>query len=265
MRSEGGALRRLGWLAVVAAAVALVAFAWLETRPAARAERLYRDARYADAYGVLRQLASGVAPAVEYDAGNSLYRLGRFEEALVRFHRAEAAPGRLAHRARYNAATTYARAAEAAGTGVPLILQNQAPRAGDERERVWSRRDGLRLAVAAFEEALLLDPGDVEAKWNLEVALRKLAESDPSGGPGRRRHGHWGRGNLTVAGSEGRPEAAAGAAPGGGFGAPEGEAVKELTESEARRLLSAVEREQRDSEGDPGRRGGPAARRGRDW
>ena len=35
---------------------------------------------------------------------------------------------------------------------------------------------------AAYEEALQLSPGDAEARWNLEVALRRLGYDPTSGG-----------------------------------------------------------------------------------
>jgi hypothetical protein len=106
--------------------------------------------------------------------------------------------------------------------------------------------DGLlRQAIAAYEEALRLDPADSAAKWNLELAVRRRGEDRESGGsPGRGRSADYGRGNMNVPGYEGNPEAAVGAMAGGGYGAGEGESAEELSESEARRLLDAVEREQ---------------------
>ena len=64
------------------------------------------------------------------------------------------------------------------------------------------------------------------------------------GSSGRGRSADYGRGNMNVPGYEGNPEAASGAMAGGGFGAGEGESVKELDADQARQLLEAVQREQ---------------------
>ena len=119
-------------------------------------------------------------------------------------------------------------------------------------------------AVAAYEEALRLDPADQDAKWNLELALRRLEEDRMSGGSsGRGRAADYGRGNMNVPGYEGNPDAATGAMAGGGFGAGQGESADSLEPEEARQLLDAVQREQLAShEGRPGRKG-PTGER--DW
>jgi hypothetical protein len=68
---------------------------------------------------------------------------------------------------------------------------------------------------------------------------------------------------MNTPGYEGNPEAAVGAMAGGGFGAAEGESAEELSETQARQLLEAAEREQLSShEGTPLLRGGSD---GQDW
>jgi hypothetical protein len=118
--------------------------------------------------------------------------------------------------------------------------------------------------VAAYEEALRLAPDDAEARWNLEVALRRIGDDRISGGSsGRGRAGDYGRGDNNVPGYEGNPDAAVGAMAGGGYGSAEGESVEELSPDEARRLLEAVERQQLTSH--EGRRGGRGPTGERDW
>ena len=113
-------------------------------------------------------------------------------------------------------------------------------------------------AIAAYEEALRLDPTDHDAKWNLELALKRLEEDRMAGGSsGRGRQADYGRGNMNVPGYEGNPEAASGAMAGGGFGAGQGESVEELNADQARQLLEAVQRSSsRATRGGGRRRGG---------
>jgi tetratricopeptide (TPR) repeat protein len=146
----------------------------------------------------------------------------RYEEAVRSFREATSIP-RLRQPAYYNLGNAYVRASEEASAPEGL----------------------LRQAISAFEEALRLDPADSAAKWNLELALRRRGEDRESGGSsGRGRSADYGRGNMDVPGYEGNPEAAVGAMAGGGYGAGEGESAEELSESQARQLLEAVEREQ---------------------
>jgi tetratricopeptide (TPR) repeat protein len=201
----------------------LVAGCSQATREARRGEQLYDAGRYRESFGAFqRALAASRDPALQYSLGNSLYRLRRYEEAARHFRQASGVP-RLRQRSYYNLGNAYVRAAE------------DAP----EKDAL------LRQAIAAYEEALRLEPSDSAAKWNLELALKRRGEDRESGGsPGRGRSADYGRGSMGNPGYEGNPEAAVGAMAGGGFGAGEGESAEELSESQARQLLEAVEREQ---------------------
>lgn len=207
-----------------------------------RGERLYDEGRYRESYVAFQHaLAASGDPALQYAVGNALYRLHRYEEAARSFREASGA-ARLKQGSYYNLGNAYVRAAEDAA----------------------DKDDLLRQAVAAYEEALRLDPADSAAKWNLELALRRWGEDRESGGsPGRGRSADYGRGSMNVPGYEGNPEAAVGAMAGGGYGAGEGESAEELSESQARQLLEAVEREQLSShQGKPAMRSGSGER---DW
>ena len=140
-------------------------------------------------------------------------------------------------------------------------LGNSLVRAAEEAP---GHPEPLREAIRAYEEALRLEPGDAAAKWNLELAVKRLSDDRTSGGsPGRGRNADYGRGNMNNPGYEGNPEAAVGAMAGGGFGAGEGETAKELDLDQARRLLETVQRQQLTShEGRPPKSGATGER---DW
>jgi Ca-activated chloride channel family protein len=210
--------------------------------PAHRGERLYHQARYPEAYGVFRRgLERDSSARLAFDAGATLYRLERYDEAVAAFRRAARTP-ELRQQSLYNLGNALVRAAEERpGEPAPLLD-----------------------AVAAYEEALQLSPGDAEARWNLEIALRRLGDDRTGGGSsGRGRNADYGRGDNKVPGYEGNPDAAVGAMAGGGYGSAEGESAEELTADEARRLLEAVERQQLTAH--EGRRSSRGPTGDRDW
>jgi Ca-activated chloride channel family protein len=209
-----------------------------------RAERRYDAGDWPGAYAEWSraQKASGDA-SFAFDAGNALYRQKHYRDATDRWREAAANP-RLRQRSSYNLGNAAVRAAEDA--------------TGEQKD---SLLDG---AVSAFEEALRLDPADADAKWNLEIALRRRGERPGGSSSGRSRHGDYGQGNQNVPGFEGNPEAAVGAMAGGGFGSgADGESVKELDPTQARQLLDAVQREQLASH--LGRRASHPTREDKDW
>ena len=210
--------------------------------PDRQGERLYHQARFPEAYGVFRRgLERDSSARLAFDAGAALYRLERYDEAVAAFQRA-ARTGELRQPSLYN-------------------LGNALVRAAEERPGDPAR---LLDAVAAYEEALHLAPDDAEARWNLEVALRRLGDDRAGGGSsGRGRNADYGRGDNNVPGYEGNPDAAVGAMAGGGYGSAEGESAEELSADEARRLLEAVERQQLTSH--EGRRPGRRPVGERDW
>jgi tetratricopeptide (TPR) repeat protein len=207
-----------------------------------RGQQLYDAGRYRESNEAFRRaLATSGDPALQYAVGTTLYRLHRYEEAARSFREATSVP-RLRQRSWYNLGNAYVRAAEEASN-------KEVP---------------LGQAIAAYEEALRLNPGDSAAKWNLELALRRRGEDRESGGsPGRGRSADYGRGNQNTPGYEGNPEAAVGAMAGGGYGSGEGESAEELSESQARQLLEAVEREQLSSHQGKAAMGGGSGEK--DW
>ncbi len=225
-----------------AAPVVLSLLTLLSCSPVHRGERLYHQAKYPEAYGVFRAaLESDSSARLAFDAGSTLYRLERYDEAVAAFRQASKTP-ELRQKSLYN-------------------LGNALVRAAEERP---GEAQPLLDAVSAFEEALRIAPTDAEARWNLEIALRRLGDDRTSGGSsGRGRTGDYGRGDNNVPGYEGTPDAAVGAMAGGGYGSAEGESVDELSADEARRLLEAVERQQLTSH--EGRRSKQGPTGERDW
>jgi Ca-activated chloride channel family protein len=206
-------------------------------------ERLYADGEFATSSAAFEQaLRADSTPVHAFNAGNALYRMRRYEDAAKRYRLALSGTPELQQRGAFNLGNALLRAAE------------NAP----------ERPELLRGSIRAYEEALRLAPADADAKWNLEVALRRLADDRTSGGsPGRTRNADYGRGNMSSSGYEGNPDAAVGAMAGGGFGSAEGESAEELDVEQARRLLDAVQREQLQTH--EGRRM-PDSREGeRDW
>jgi Ca-activated chloride channel family protein len=208
-----------------------------------KGDQLYQAGNYHQAYDAYRRaLAKDSTPQLVYRTGNTLYRLRRYDDAADRFRQATWGPEQLRQRSFYNLGNSLVRAAE------------ETP---ESNER-------LHRAIAAYEEALRLDPADEDAKWNLELALRRLGDDRSSGGSrGRGRSADYGRGNMNQPGYEGNPEQAVGAMAGGGFGSGEGESVEQLDEEQARRLLDAVQREQLSTHEGKRLRETPSG--GRDW
>jgi Ca-activated chloride channel family protein len=208
-----------------------------------KGERLYASGDFAGSAKALdRAIAADTTPVRAYNAGNAYYRMRRYADAAVRYRLAAAGPPAVRQPSVFNLGNALVRAAEEAPERGQLLLD----------------------AIAAYEEALRLDPTDHDAKWNLELALKRLEEDRMAGGSsGRGRAADYGRGNMNVPGYEGNPEAASGAMAGGGFGAGQGESVDELDADQARQLLEAVQREQLASH--EGRRSPEGGTGERDW
>ena len=236
----------MGGVPATLAALLLAASPFTREQPDVRAgnERLQAAdpagalARYAEA-----ERAVGTRPELDFDRGTALLRLGRTAEALAALRSAaERGDDPLASRALQN-------------------LGGALDAMGD--------RDG---AIRALADALARDPRNGDARFNLEVLLRRRAEERRSGGsrdePERReaKAGQRDAQEARRAGSPddrgdrleapaGRPDASRADARAGGAAAPSprtGEAPGEAPASE-----SAGER---GSEGTRGSTGEPASR-----
>jgi tetratricopeptide (TPR) repeat protein len=117
----------------------------------------YDKGNYEDALKKFEEAKKGLpqSAAVEFDRANTLYRLGRLDEARDAYHQvAELDQGELRAKDYYNL--------------------------GD----AWARLGNDKEAIAAFRKALTLDPNDAQARHNLEVMLRKIPPPKQSGQDG---------------------------------------------------------------------------------
>ncbi|HXF51994.1 MAG TPA: tetratricopeptide repeat protein [Dehalococcoidia bacterium] len=118
--------------------------------------RYYAQERYSDALREYRraQAADAGAPAPVFNAGVALYQLGEYERAAAELRSVlTTADPALRARAWYNLGNAYVRLGR------------------------------LLDARAAYREALLLDPGDRDAKFNLELVNRALLEQPTAAQP----------------------------------------------------------------------------------
>jgi len=88
-------------------------------------------------------------PAVHFNRGTALFALSRYDEAIAELMKAtESKSPSLKAAAFYNLGNSYFKA------------------------------DHYADAIAAYKHSLALEPGDMRAKWNLELALQKKQEED---------------------------------------------------------------------------------------
>jgi mxaK protein len=166
-----------------------------------------------------RALAEGDSSAtVRYNLGTTLLRLGRHDEARPHLEAAARLRGRagLPVRAQYNAGNA-----------------DLAPVAAD-RVPKEQRRDRLLRAIGRYRRALLLDPADADAKWNLELAQRLLRDEAGAGG------GDDDDDEQPQGGGGPGPQAPATPQPNPGQGS-EG-AGRPMTREQAERILAGAER-----------------------
>jgi Ca-activated chloride channel homolog len=207
-----------------------------------RGNRLYRAGQYAEAVEAYRSALGTRAdgPVLRYNLGTALLQLGNFAEAEEHLRgaldRVDPQQRGLVH---YNLGQRFLRDA----------------RASEDPAAAAALYDA---AVESYRQALRLQPRDMDAKWNYELALRERDEQESSGSGDDEedpdqdpQEGGEGAG----AGSPGRdrkPEA------GAGDHAP-------MTQEQAERLLSAIEEEERQLLGDRLRQGSQERPPARDW
>lgn len=209
-------------------------------------------------------LALGARPSGQEPSGNRAYRDGDYARAVERYREARA--NREANpRLSYNLGTALLRLGEADLAYERLIesLDAQSPelraRAFYNLGNALIQRGGpqnseaLRGAIEAYRRSLLLDPASEDARWNLELASRRLelqessqpplTEPDqeqsatPSGDPGEEREGR-----------QGQPSTAGGEGSGGSSldeKAERGSADSALPRDLAEQILRAVEERER--------------------
>lgn len=211
-----------------------------------RGNRLYREGRYEAAVAAYRAALEGgeSGPELRYNLGTALLRLGRYDEAGRHFEAAlRSIEPELRQRTFYN-------------------LGNRFIRAGRSERDASTKRKLLDAAVAAYKQALRLEPGDADAKWNLELALderRRLPSPPSSGGDprqGRRREAEP---------DENRARARPRQGDGAGRRRPSPSSPEMMTREQADRILRAVAQDEQELLRRRLRRGSPTARADREW
>lgn len=196
----------------------------------------------AEAYARAVEQGDTSAPA-RYNLGTALLRLRAFDEARPHLEAATAAPDSvLRERALYNLGNTELEPAFA------------------HTSKSDERKARLRRAVAHYKRALLLAPGDGDAKWNLELAQRLLVEPPASGGGG-------GGGSDSGGGGDGQdaPDPQPSPGPPQPTRSSAGNGDPDLTRGDAERILSSAERDERELQRRKLREAPPGERAARDW
>lgn len=161
--ASGG--RRTG--AVAAATLALAAGGCaLPGGAARRGGDQYTGGEYARAAGSYREAIAGGddRPEMLYNLGTALVAADSLDRALEPLERAALVEREeLRYRALFNLG----------------LAQLKIGRGG--AAQVDSTRRALATAVELYKRALLLRPGDLDAKWNYELALRELAQQSSGG------------------------------------------------------------------------------------
>lgn len=242
-------------------------------------QALAADGRWQRRLGVGRlTLASGALPAIalivacastEYAAtedGHDAYAAGRYDDALASYRDAEAvapdAPeppyniGNTLHRlGRYEEATVASSTAMNAAVD-PQLFSRAAYALGSHA----FRRNDLEAARDAWISVLLRDPSDLDAKHNLELALRLLApppEETPTPPAGGGDGEGQGTGQDGSGGEEPDPDDESPDQPGQGGGQPEPGPTPDATPERDGAGDSQPPSDPADSGGSPA--GGPGA------
>jgi len=134
-------------LAIAGVWATTVALSWKDTasQEAEQAAKLYDENKLDEALAKITSAQVGMPDSLElqYNMGNVLYKKGKFEDAMAGYKVAsQDAPAKLAQCSTFN-------------------MGNASFKAGN-----------LDAAVEAYTKALLADPSDDEARFNLEIALR---------------------------------------------------------------------------------------------
>jgi Ca-activated chloride channel family protein len=111
--------------------------------------RLYQEGRFEDAHEKYLEAlrAAPGSPVVRFNDGNALYQTDEFQRAVEAYQEAiEAGDPALESQAWYNAGNAF------------------------------FRQQQLAEAIEAYKQALRADPGDVDAKHNLELALEQMEQ-----------------------------------------------------------------------------------------
>ena len=220
---------------VVAALILAVASpALLAARGPEEAAAHYRAGRYREAVIEYRRVVAGGAGSEEtlYNLGTALLAADSLASAIEVLERvAQSRSEEIRYRAGFN-------------LGLAHLKQGLAAdgEAGDQ---------SLTAALATYKDVLLMRSGDVDAKWNYELALREKENNSGGGGGGG---GEDDPAPSNAPDPNATPEAPA-ERPQGGLG-----------QGQAEQILNAAERDEREvQEKRRERAQPPKTRTGKDW
>jgi Ca-activated chloride channel homolog len=199
-----------------------------------RGNRLYREGRYEEAAAAYQRVieAGRSSPQVHYNLGTALLALGRYPEAEREFGAAlRGVAPELRQRAFYNLGNRFL----------------QEGRAEQDPARQGALLDA---AIESYRRSLRMAPGDTDAKWNLELALRDREENEqrqastPQQQDDEPQEGE----------SDDRQDADASPGDGSGGQPPPGDSgdpdsdteQRPMSQEEADRILSAIEQDERE-------------------
>jgi Ca-activated chloride channel homolog len=218
-----------------------------------RGNRFYRAGKYEEAVAAYQKaLTSGKpTPQLHYNLATALLALGRLNEAEPHFQAAlQGVDPELRERTFYNLGNRFL---------------------GDARENekdVKKQGELLEAAIEAYKRALRLTPGDPEAKWNLELALRDKDENEKQQSQQQQQQSGGG-------GEQQNQQQSSGGGGGGtdpsqsqsGQGNDQGGAMEErpMSQEQADRILSAVEQDERELTREKLKRGQRRTPVLRDW
>jgi len=177
-------------------------------------------------------------PALAANLGAALYRMGDFQGADEAFTRAQGAKDRTI-----------------------------AARAGHGRGNALFRQERYREALDAYRAALEARPNDADARFNYELTLRKLRpeekQPNPDEAPTPPTPGPGGGGGGGGASNPAKPKPQPARAPmGGPAGSPD---AGSLSQSQAERILNALEDGERQARARQTKGKGMDTPRERDW
>jgi Ca-activated chloride channel family protein len=232
----------------------------------------------------LNALAFGIG---DLEKGNRLYRAGKYAEAAEAYERVVNA-GKATPQVHYNLGTAYLALGrhEDAERHLQLALRDIDP---EIRERsfynlgnrflVDARAQGdlqaqeqlLEGAIAAYQRALRIAPDDVDAKWNLEMALRDREQNEQQQQSNPQQSNQDNQSNSpddqqqqqSQGGGSGSSQAQSQSGQGGDPGANLEQ--RPMSQDEADRILSAIEQDERELTREKLRRGQRRIPVTRDW
>jgi Ca-activated chloride channel homolog len=239
-------------MAMPARAAAIVVLLLLQsgwsTGEIEKGNRLYRAGKYEEAVAAYEiALRKGEDSAeLHYNLGTALLRIGRHDEAQKHFERAlMARDASLRQRTYFN-------------EGYRTLVQG---RAGGE-----NAEPALDAAINNYKHALRLDPKDMDAKWNLELAMREKEQQkqkSPQGGQDQPQNSGQDDQQNARGGGAGATNAQSPAGQGNQAGTNLQQ--RPMSREQADRILSAIEQDERELTREKLKKGQRRTAVARDW